>query len=148
LEKNPFFPFPDPPKTESIRSTSDASPESGEIIVERSLEAQGLMESMEIRKAEVRSILKGLGALRLAELLPPDVEAIQHIAEHVVESGTSCETGDVFPRSVGASTSINSEDVDVGKAIAKWKMRRIELDGWKVRLRNTLDAAGFTGIAI
>lgn len=140
------YPPPPMPLSTSPPSNSNSTPEDDEAPPVPADHDKGNASDSDVEKlkAEVRNLVKELASLKLAGLLPPDIEAMDHAKEHAAQAAVGQEeSSEGGAEEAKEGTEVFSDDINVEKATAKWKEARASLEGLKERLRVVLKAVGF-----
>lgn len=74
---------------------------------------------------DAQSIVKELAGLKLTNLIPPDVDAIEHAREHANDDGRT-------------EVAVNA-DMEMREALRKWEAGKTQLADLRARLRRLLD---------
>lgn len=85
---------------------------------------------MQEHRRAVRDIAAQLGGLNLAELLPPDTEAIEHAKEHVHAD-------------IRVTTAIDA-DLEMEEGRRTWENAQVKLEELRQRLNAILDDLGLS----
>lgn len=131
LDKRPSSSATSPTQNEasSLSSTTDASED-------------------ERLKLEIRSLVKEFAGIKMPDLLPPDIEAMDHAKEHAAQAAAGQEETPGDGQETREGTEVFSDDINVDKASAKWKAARKSFEELRERLKKALRQAGFEGIEV